>query len=366
MQHRKYWVSAAVVARDATAAVLVEMVADEPQEPSDDGLITPQCAETARGYLSSKFASTMRRRVTSSEGLGDWSEVPMRFGIALPIEAVGLSGRTLVEWMRRVDDSPFSTVAVTDEIVSYTYDSLTTLAAAAALTRDARLMSVVIGGPPRDTALLAKQSLTVDALSGGRLSLGLSVGELVEDFAVTGTEMRGRGKVFDRQLELLRRIWSGEPMGESGRAIGPPPVRPGGPELLLGGWAAPAMRRIGRYADGYAGAVLTEEMVSDEPYQVALESWRDHGREGRPRFVMNVYYALGPEADAMVEAHLRAAYAGAPEYDLRALANAIPRTDKDVQAMIGRLEGLGVDELILHPISAELDQFDRIADLVPS
>lgn len=290
----------------------------------------------------------------------------MRFGIGLPVDVAGLAGPKLFGWLQRVDDSPFSTVAVTDEIVSYTYDSLTTLAAAAALTREARLVTVVIGGPCRDTALLAKQALTIDALSGGRLALGLGVGELVEDFAVTGTEMRGRGKAFDRQLELLRRIWSGEPMGESGRAIGPPPVRSGGPELLLGGWAEPAMRRIGRFADGYLGAVLTEEMLSDEPYKVALASWRDHGREGRPKFVMNVYFALGPEAEVLAEEHLRASYAGAPDYDLEALANAIPRTGKDVRVMVDRLEELGVDEVIFHPISAEFDQFDRMAELVPS
>jgi hypothetical protein len=50
---------------------------------------------------------------------------------------------------------------------------------------------------------------------------------------------------------------------------------------------------------------------------------------------------------------------------LEALANAIPRTGRDVHAMVDKLEGLGVDEVIFHPISAELDQFDRLADLVP-
>jgi alkanesulfonate monooxygenase SsuD/methylene tetrahydromethanopterin reductase-like flavin-dependent oxidoreductase (luciferase family) len=287
----------------------------------------------------------------------------MRVGIAIPSEAAGASGTTLVEWMHRVDDSPFSTVAVTDEIVSSAFEGLTTLAAAATVAREARLMSVVIAGPPRDTALLAKQALTVDALSGGRLSLGLSVGELVEDFAITGTEMRGRGKVFDRQLEMLKRIWSGEPMGESGRAIGPPPVRSGGPELLLGGWAKPAMRRIGRYADGYVGAVLGED-ISDEPYRVALESWREHGREGEPRFVSNVYYALGPGSEALIDDHLKASYAGSPDYDLDELAKGISGSGKDVRAVIDRLEGIGVDEVIFHPISADLGQFDRLADTV--
>jgi alkanesulfonate monooxygenase SsuD/methylene tetrahydromethanopterin reductase-like flavin-dependent oxidoreductase (luciferase family) len=284
----------------------------------------------------------------------------MRLGIGLPVEVPETTGPTLIEWMSRIDDSPFETVAVVDEIVSENYESLTTLAAAAALTRHARLMTVVIAGPTRNTAILAKQAASIDALSGGRLSLGLGVGELVEDFSAVGVDLRRRGKLFDEQLAMLKRIWSGEAMGESGRPIGPLPVQPGGPELLIGGWAPRAMARVGQFADGYVGAVLSVEMITDEPYRLAEESWHHHGRTGRPRFVQNVYFALGPDADDILRKYVRVSYAGAPEYDTQAMIDVTPVTERGIRKMIERLGSVGVDEVNFHAVSSKIDQLERL------
>jgi alkanesulfonate monooxygenase SsuD/methylene tetrahydromethanopterin reductase-like flavin-dependent oxidoreductase (luciferase family) len=284
----------------------------------------------------------------------------MRLGIGLP-DIPGVSGETLIDWISRVDESPFETLAVVDEIVSDSYEGTIMLATAAAITRHTTLMSTVIAGPLRNTALLAKQAASIDALSGGRLSLGLGVGDLVEDFAAVGVEMRGRGERFDEQLARMKRIWTGEPMGESGRAIGPPPARPGGPELLLGGWAPRAMARIGRFADGYVGAVLAEEMISDEPYRLAERSWREHQRPGKPRFVQNVHYALGPNAEDALDAYIRYNYADPnwSEY-VPGILEVSPRTDLDVRRMLERLESIGVDEVVFHPVSSQIDQLERL------
>jgi alkanesulfonate monooxygenase SsuD/methylene tetrahydromethanopterin reductase-like flavin-dependent oxidoreductase (luciferase family) len=284
----------------------------------------------------------------------------MRFGVALPVDVPGLTETVLFQWVNRIEAGPFDTISVIDEIVMPQLESLTTLAAVAALTTRVRLMTNVIGSPARNTALLAKQAATIDVLSGGRLSLGLGVGELVDDFAVSGADFADRGARFDQQLTELKRIWNGEPVGDTGRGIGPAPVQPGGPELLLGGWAPRALRRIGRFADGYAGAVLTEELLTDEHYQIALKSWRDEGRDGRPRHVQSVYFALGKESDAQREAHLRAAYAGSPAYDLQAIAAMIPTNEDDLRRMVERIEGIGADELLFHPLSADIDQIERL------
>jgi alkanesulfonate monooxygenase SsuD/methylene tetrahydromethanopterin reductase-like flavin-dependent oxidoreductase (luciferase family) len=284
----------------------------------------------------------------------------MRFGAGLPVDVRGLSGQTLIDWMVRADESLFETIAVTDEIVSHTYDGLVTLAAAAAVTRRVRLMSVVIAGPTRNTAILAKQAASIDALSGGRLALGLGVGEMVEDFAAVGVELRGRGRRFDEQLAQLKRIWADEPVSQSGRSIGPPPARPGGPELLLGGWAPAALARVGRFADGYAGAILAEGMITDEPHRLVEESWREHQRPGRPRLVQNVYYALGERANDAIEDHLAASYSGAPDYDLQSMRKVIPITDSDIRHMVERIESIGADEVIFHPVSAQIDQLARL------
>jgi alkanesulfonate monooxygenase SsuD/methylene tetrahydromethanopterin reductase-like flavin-dependent oxidoreductase (luciferase family) len=284
----------------------------------------------------------------------------MNFGVALPVDIPGLSNTTLFRWIKRIEAGPFETISVIDEIVSPNLESLTTLAAVAALTTRVRLMTNVIGSPARNTALLAKQAATIDAMSNGRLSLGLGVGELEDDFAVSGVDIRKRGRLFDQQLADLKAIWSGEPAAEAGRPIGPTPVQPGGPELLLGGWAPRALQRIGRFADGYAGALLTEELLTDEPYRIALQSWEDEGREGRPRHVQSVYFALGDSSEADREAYLRSSYAGSPEYDLDAIAKMIPTNDADLRRMIERVETIGADELIFHSLSADIEQIDLL------
>ncbi|GAB3700358.1 LLM class flavin-dependent oxidoreductase [Nocardiopsis oceani] len=288
----------------------------------------------------------------------------MDIGICLPVEVPGVTGPTMIDWMVRAEEGPFRTIAVTDQIVSHDYDSLATLAAAAAVTMRVRLMSVVIAGPTRTTATLAKQAATIDALSGGRLSLGLGVGEMVDDFAAVGAELRGRGKRFDEQLAQLKRIWAGEPMGQDGRSIGPPPVRSGGPELLLGGFAPAALARVGRLADGYAGAILSEEMLTEEPHRLVEESWREHRRPGRPRLVQSVYFALGDQSDDAIDAYLASSYAGAPDYDLQEIRKTIPRTGSEVRRMIGRIESIGADELIFHPLSSHIDQLARLEQVV--
>ncbi len=280
--------------------------------------------------------------------------------MGLPVEVRGVEGSVLIEWAKRIDSGPFNTVAVTDAIVDPAFESLTTLAAAASVTRRVRLMTVVIGSPPRNTALLAKQAATIDALSGGRLSLGLGVGELVEDFAASGVEMKGRGKRFEEQLTELKRIWSGGLVGESGKPLGPEPHQPGGPELLIGGWAERAIARVGRFGDGYVGAALTEDLVTDREYQIALRSWKEHGRDGKPRFVQNVYFALGDEAKNDREAFLRHSYEGSPEYDLEAIARVTPTTEQEIRDIAGRIEATGADELIFHSVNADIEQIARL------
>jgi alkanesulfonate monooxygenase SsuD/methylene tetrahydromethanopterin reductase-like flavin-dependent oxidoreductase (luciferase family) len=286
----------------------------------------------------------------------------MKFGVGLP-DIPGIRGDSLIEWMHRIDGGPFSSIAIVDEIVSNSYDGITMLAALAGATRNVRLISSVIVGPLRNTAILAKQAASIDALSGGRLSLGLGVGDLVEDFDAVGVELAGRGKRFDQQIIEMKHIWSGAAMGPSGRPIGPAPVQAGGPELLLGGWAPRALERIGRLADGYIGAVLDEEMVSDESFRIVEQSWKANGRSAHPRFVQNVHFALGPDIENELDTYLENAYVNTPE-EIPAIKRVTPQTEKDVLQIIERVEATGADELIFHPVSADIDHLARLEQII--
>ena len=124
----------------------------------------------------------------------------MNIGVGLPTSTSGINAELLFEWAKRADAGPFSSLGVVDRVAYQNYEPFTALAAAAAITRRVRLATMVVIAPLRNTATLAKQAASVDALSGGRLTLGLAVGARGEDYEVSGIETRGRGRrSADRQ-----------------------------------------------------------------------------------------------------------------------------------------------------------------------
>src|SRR5215212_6776197 len=147
-----------------------------------------------------------------------------------------------------------------DRLVYPNYESLITLAAAAAVTERVRLMTTVLIAPLRGAGVLAKQAATLDALSGGRLTLGLGVGAREDDFRFAPASFHDRGRRFEEQLELMKGVWSGQPVSDEIGPVGPPPARPGGPELLIGGYTPVSIQRVGRWGDGFiSGGVRDAE-----------------------------------------------------------------------------------------------------------
>ena len=99
-------------------------------------------------------------------------------------------------------------MGVIDRLVYKNHESLVALAAAAAVTDRVRLQSTVLIAPVRDAPLLAKRAATIGAFSGGRLTLGLGVGGREDDFSAASASFRDRGRRFDEQLDLMKRVWS--------------------------------------------------------------------------------------------------------------------------------------------------------------
>jgi alkanesulfonate monooxygenase SsuD/methylene tetrahydromethanopterin reductase-like flavin-dependent oxidoreductase (luciferase family) len=101
----------------------------------------------------------------------------MDVGIGLPNAVPGTSREQLIEWARRADGRGFSSLGTIDRIVYDNYEPLIALAGAAAVTERIGLCTSVLLGPLRENAAeLAKQALSVHALSGGRLTLGIGLG----------------------------------------------------------------------------------------------------------------------------------------------------------------------------------------------
>jgi alkanesulfonate monooxygenase SsuD/methylene tetrahydromethanopterin reductase-like flavin-dependent oxidoreductase (luciferase family) len=142
----------------------------------------------------------------------------MEIGIGLLATIPGTRGSLVLDWAGRADSGPFSSLGIIDRLVYTNYEPLVTLAAAAAVTERVRLMSTVLIAPLRGAGVLAKQAASVDALSGGRLTLGLGVGAREDDFQAAPASFHDRARRFEEQLDLMKRVWSGQPAGDG---VGP-------------------------------------------------------------------------------------------------------------------------------------------------
>ena len=96
----------------------------------------------------------------------------MKIGIGLPA-IPGTSGKMLLDWAKQADQGPFSSLAMIDRIVYGNFEPMTALAAAAGATERIRLMTTILLAPTRNGGILAKQAASLDAISGGRLTLGM-------------------------------------------------------------------------------------------------------------------------------------------------------------------------------------------------
>jgi probable F420-dependent oxidoreductase len=141
------------------------------------------------------------------------------------------------------------------------------LAAFAAATERIELGTGVVLTPLHDPLRLAEDAAVVDQLSGGRLILGIGNGWRAEEFRMFGASRAERGARTEETIEVLRRAWTGRRFSFEGQTlrfdrvkVTPPPARPGGPPILLGGYTSKAVVRAGRLADGY----ITDETGPDE------------------------------------------------------------------------------------------------------
>jgi alkanesulfonate monooxygenase SsuD/methylene tetrahydromethanopterin reductase-like flavin-dependent oxidoreductase (luciferase family) len=286
----------------------------------------------------------------------------MDIGIGLPTTIPRVAGATVLEWARRAEAARFSTLGTIDRVVYGNYDSVPALAAAAAVTSTIRLTTAILISPYRGNgALLAKQLASVDQLSGGRLVVGIAVGGREDDYEATGSDFAGRGAVQDALLEEMRAVWSGAPRGTAG-AIGPEPVQPGGPPLLIGGTGAAAIRRTTALGAGWIAGGGGPAMFGDAAGRVRA-AWTAAGREGAPRLVALGYYALGPDGADAARGYLTDYYGFLGPVADQIAAGALTDPDAVVRT-VGEFAEAGCDELILFPCSPDLDQVDRLADAV--
>jgi alkanesulfonate monooxygenase SsuD/methylene tetrahydromethanopterin reductase-like flavin-dependent oxidoreductase (luciferase family) len=286
----------------------------------------------------------------------------MRIALGLPSRIASASGEMMLEWITRADRGPFSSVVVTDRVVSQALEPLSVLAMAAGATRRIGLTTSVVIGPTRETTLLARQAATIDVLSNGRLTLGIGIGVRENDYEASGFNFHRRGRRVEEQLPILRRLWSGDALSNAIGPIGPRSPRNSGPDLLIGGYVPAIAQRIAKWGDGYMapGGGEPESMV--KMWREIERAWRDAGRQGKPRWVGASYFALGPNAVEHATQYINANYGYNPELAARRL-RALPTSRTAVENAIKRQADMGVDEFILRPCAESFEQMDLLAEI---
>jgi len=279
----------------------------------------------------------------------------MDIGIGLPNSVRGVDRRGIVDWARRAEQAGFSSLGTIDRLVYPSYESLIALAAAAAVTARIRLVTDILLAPLRsNTALLAKQAATLDALSGGRFVLGLAAGGRRDDYEASGLDFATRGRAFDRQLRELARIWSAE------NAVGPPLANGERPTILIGGSSDAAFRRAAEHADGWTMGGGPPDMFG-EALAKLRHAWCLAGREGTPRTMALFYFALGADAGQVAQEKLGDYYRFLGDYAQQVVQSAAT----DEQTLMGYLsafEQAGADEVICFPASPDPGQVEALAE----
>lgn len=219
----------------------------------------------------------------------------MRLNAIFPTRDIGSDPAKIRDWAQAAEDLGYAYIEVPDHVFGASargdwkplydetdpfHETFAVLAFLAGATKTIGLSSGVLILPQRQTGVVAKQAAEVDILSGGRLRLGIGVGWNHVEYAALGTDWKTRGARQAEQVEVMRRLWSGELVTFRGRFhdleevnIVPPPIQRPIP-IWFGGSSDAVVKRAARLGDGWMPI-----MAPDEEGEAKLAALRGHLKE---------------------------------------------------------------------------------------
>lgn len=185
-------------------------------------------------------------------------------------------------------------------------DPLIALAHVAAATKTIRLGTGVNIFPQTNPLLFAKQTASLDRLSGGRLTLGLGIGWLAEEYRAMGTPFERRGARFDDYLAAVKKVWTGEVVEHESEFLSwhgfqshPTPAQEPHPPILMGGMTTKTLRRVVEVAQGWYAPSDSHRLLKDKLGE--LRQLADAA--GRPFDSLDITtsWRMGARPDALAE-----------------------------------------------------------------
>jgi alkanesulfonate monooxygenase SsuD/methylene tetrahydromethanopterin reductase-like flavin-dependent oxidoreductase (luciferase family) len=283
------------------------------------------------------------------------SEHSVRIGVGLTAAVPGAAASAVGEWAELAEALGFESLGVLDRIIYDNLDPLIALAAAAERTQRAELLTTVLNVPVRENAVVvAKQIASLDRLSDGRVTAGLALGGWPEDYTASGAPATKQGARFEAMLEAMEAVWAGEVEGASGPI---PALGAGRPGLLFGGFVDATFARAARHGSGWIAPFFGHEAVLDGVARARV-AWAAAGRTDSPRIVVERYFCLAADADAIADEYI-AHYYG-QQYFPAARADTL--TDADgVRDEAARLRAAGCTDLLFFPCTGEASELELLA-----
>lgn len=250
-------------------------------------------------------------------------------------------------YARRIEASGFPGIWVGHSLGRgrATLDPLIALAALATATERVELGISVLQVPLRNPIELAHSVQSVQALSGGRLRLGVGSGSTQADFELLGYDYTKRFRTLMQSLDIMRQTWRGEAVNGGG-VLTTWPGCEGGPPILLGAWRSP--RWITYAAQRCQGWTPSGR----------FSSWDDleHG--------MRIYREAG--GGNAVLANVAVDFAGRPENAAIAAASDVALTcaADEARQRLKRMQQLGFDEVCLISHTGHLEDIERARDFL--
>lgn len=242
----------------------------------------------------------------------------MKLGIHLPQFREPVTGDDLSAFARDAEHAGADDLWVSDHLIIPTgserppemfHDPFTVLTWAAAATSRVGVGTSVIVAPYRHPVGLAKTVASLDALSGGRVILGIASGWMEEEFRALGVPFAQRGRRTDQTIDICRALWRGQDATDlsegtlEGMVLSPPPMTPGGPPVWIGGNSDAGIARAVRVGDGWHTTISDEDGLRERVG--ALESALHDAGRPRGEFTLSVRVRANLERLRRVAPRLR-------------------------------------------------------------
>jgi alkanesulfonate monooxygenase len=255
-------------------------------------------------------------------------------------------------------------------------DAVGTLTAIAARTSRIKLGTGVLVLPLRNPTVAAKAIGTLDVISGGRLILGVAAGWYAREFDAAGVPFRQRGRLFERNLDILTRLWTedrvtlqADEFNLREAVMRPRPAQRPRPPILIGGYVDAVLRRVATRADGWLTYFYTPESYA-KSWQKIQAFAREAGRDPAALTGTNQLAILVGRSRAETEEPMR--HWLQTEWDVAAwsestIEHAIRGSVKECIEQLRAHAASGVDRLVLIPYRYQPEQVEIIArEILPA